>query len=211
VVAARARRGARRAHPERCPAGRRGWGLWRELAEVLTDERKRLIAAGAPHAPAEPERFGALSRELAALSERRLGDRPRALACSPRRSRRRPRSRAARRARRLAAEHDQRSSWKALLEAYDTRARRRDPDRGGSSSTCAAPVARRPPRRSQGAVGDVLAAFSWAPDRDDIRDALVALAGKARAWNELTAVDSALIERAPSAPAAPRCCAARPR
>src|SRR4029079_12867472 len=43
---------------------------------------------------------------------------------------------------------------------------------------------------------DVLAAFSWAPDRDDIRDALVALAGKARAWPEVIAVDRALIARA---------------
>ncbi|MEO8554709.1 MAG: tetratricopeptide repeat protein, partial [Kofleriaceae bacterium] len=52
------------------------YGLWRELAEVITDERKRLIAAGGG-VPAEPERFVALSRELAGLCERRLGDKPR--------------------------------------------------------------------------------------------------------------------------------------
>jgi len=43
---------------------------------------------------------------------------------------------------------------------------------------------------------DVLAAFSWAPDRDDPREVLVALSSKARSWNEVVAVDSALIERA---------------
>ena len=175
------------------------WGLWRELAEVLTDERKRLIAAGAPNAPSEPERFGALSRELAALSERRLGDRPRAIAVLAEALAAAPRDPGLLgELDRLAAEHDQRSSWKALLEAYDT------------ALTAATPIERVELhlRRARllddrigdprAAVGDVLAAFSWAPDRDDIRDALVALAGKARAWNEVLAVDGALVERAPT-------------
>src|SRR5262249_3454135 len=48
------------------------------------------------------------------------------------------------------------------------------------------------------AVADVLAAFSWAPDRDETREALVALAAKARAWNDGVAVDAALIDRAPT-------------
>src|SRR6185436_18639153 len=62
------------------------YGLPRELAEVLTDERKRLVALGQADrsqpagAPAEPARFVALSRELAGLCERKLGDRPRAIA-----------------------------------------------------------------------------------------------------------------------------------
>jgi tetratricopeptide (TPR) repeat protein len=175
------------------------WALWRELAEVLTDERKRLIAAGAPNAPAEPERFGALSRELAALSERRLGDRPRAIAVLAEALAAAPRDPGLLgELDRLATEHSQRSSWKALLEAYDV------------ALAAATPVERVELylRRARllddrigdprAAVGDVLAAFSWAPERDDIRDALVALASKARAWNELIAVDSALIERAPT-------------
>src|SRR5437660_5377237 len=53
------------------------YGLWRELGEVLGDERKRLVAAGGG-IPAEPARFVALSRELAQLCERRLGDKPKA-------------------------------------------------------------------------------------------------------------------------------------
>src|SRR5205814_7596745 len=54
------------------------YGLWRELSEVLTDERKRLVAAGGG-SPAEPERFVALSRELAGLFERRLNEKARAI------------------------------------------------------------------------------------------------------------------------------------
>ena len=42
----------------------------------------------------------------------------------------------------------------------------------------------------------MLAAFSWAPDREDLRDVLLPFATKARAWNEVISVDSALIERA---------------
>nr|MBA3539798.1 hypothetical protein [Deltaproteobacteria bacterium] len=45
------------------------YGLWRELGEVLTDERKRLIAVG-NGVPSEPARFVALSRELAGACER---------------------------------------------------------------------------------------------------------------------------------------------
>jgi hypothetical protein len=52
---------------------------------------------------------------------------------------------------------------------------------------------------SKSAVQDVLQAFSWAPDREDVREALVALAAKARAWNDVIAVDSALAERAQTA------------
>ena len=50
----------------------------------------------------------------------------------------------------------------------------------------------------RGAVADLLAAFSWAPDRDDVRETLATLASKARAWTEVIAVDSALVERAAS-------------
>ena len=95
------------------------YGLWRELAEVLTDERKRLVAAGGG-VPAEPERFVALSRELAGLLDRRLGDKPRsvgiiaeAIAASPRDGE------LLVELERLAAELDQRPVWKQLLESFE--------------------------------------------------------------------------------------------
>jgi tetratricopeptide (TPR) repeat protein len=177
------------------------WGLWRELAEVLTDERKRLIAAGAPNAPVEPARFGALSRELAALSERRLGDRPRAIAVLAEALATAPRDPGLLgELDRLAAEHDQRSSWKALLEAYDTALAAATPIERVELHLRRARLLDDRLGDPRAAVSDVLAGFSWAPDRDDIRDALIALAGKARAWTEVIAVDAALVERAPTAP-----------
>ncbi|HEX2684962.1 MAG TPA: tetratricopeptide repeat protein, partial [Kofleriaceae bacterium] len=183
-------------------------GLPRELAEVLTDERKRLIALGhaggagplgAPDTPAEPERFVALSRELADLSERRLGDKARALAVLAEGLAALPRDQALLgELDRLAAEIDHRSTWKSLLDAYDVALAAAAPLDRVELYLRRARVLEDRLNDPRAAVADVLAAFSWAPDRDDIRDVLVALAGKARAWNDVIAVDGALIDRAPT-------------
>ncbi|MEP6866451.1 MAG: tetratricopeptide repeat protein, partial [Deltaproteobacteria bacterium] len=176
------------------------YGLWRELAEVITDERKRLIAAGGG-VPAEPERFVALSRELAQLCERRLGDKPRgiaifaeALAAAPRDAE------LLSELERLAAELDQRPIWKHLLDAYELVLTAATPSERVELYLRRARILDERAGDPKGAVADVLAAFSWSPDRDDVRQALEALAPKARAWNDLIAVDSALIERAATTP-----------
>ncbi len=177
------------------------YGLWRELGEVLTDERKRLIqmGGGAVNAPAEPERFVALSRELAGLDERKLADKPRAigvfseaLAVYPRES-----SLLAE-IERLAGELDSRQAWRSLLDAYEIAFAAHNPNERVELYLRRAKILEDRVSDSKGAVADVMSAFSWAPDRDDIREALVALAGKARAWNEVISVDSALAERATS-------------
>ena len=172
------------------------YGLWRELAEVLTDERKRLIAAGGG-LPVEPERFVALSRELAQLCERRLGDKPRgieifseALAAAPRDGE------LLVELERLAAELDQRPVWKHVLDAFELVLAAATPSERVELYLRRARILDERTGDSKGAVADALAAFSWAPDRDDVRHALELLAPKARAWNDLIAVDSALIERA---------------
>src|SRR6185436_2570749 len=96
------------------------YGLPRELSEVLIDERKRLITLGQAEGPAEPARFVALSRELAGLCERKLGDRPRAIAVYAEALAVAPRDRSLlAELDRLAGENDHRTSWKAVLEAYD--------------------------------------------------------------------------------------------
>ncbi|MFT3697546.1 MAG: tetratricopeptide repeat protein [Kofleriaceae bacterium] len=172
------------------------YGLWRELSDVITDERKRLIAAGGG-VPAEPERFVALSRELAALCERRLGDKPRgvsifgeALAASPR-----DQSLLAE-LERLASELDQRPVWKAVLDAYELVLGAATPQERVELYLRRAHILDERTGDPKGAVADVLAAFSWSPDREDVRTYLETLAPKARAWNDLVAVDAALIERA---------------
>jgi len=176
------------------------YGLWREVSEVLTDERKRLIAIGAAGAPSEPARFVALSRELAGLSERRLGDKPRAISVLAEALGVAPRDASLlTEIERLVSEVDHRTSWRALLEAYEVALYAASPAERVELFLRRARVHDDRLSDPRAAVADTLAAFSWAPDREDTREALVALAGKARAWNDLIAVDSALIERAPTA------------
>lgn len=176
------------------------YGLWRELGEVITDERKRLVAASATGVPAEPGRFVALSRELAALSERRLGDRTRAMAVYAEALAVAPRDGGLlAELDRLASESDQRPAWRALLEAYDVALAAAPPPERVELHLRRARILEERVNDAKAAAADVLAAFSWAPERDEIRDALVALAAKARAWNDVVAVDGALIERAPTA------------
>lgn len=171
------------------------YGLWRELGEVLTDERKRILAAGGG-IPAEPERFVALSRELASLGERRLGDKGRALqvfgealAASPRDAS------LLGELERICAELDQRPVWKQLLDAFDVSIGAASPAERVDLYLRRARILDEKINDPKGAVADVLAAFSWGPDRDDARKVLEALAPKARAWNDVIAVDSALVER----------------
>jgi len=177
------------------------YGLWRELGEVLTDERKRLVAIGTSGVPAETERFVALSRELAGLCERRLGDKPRAIVVFAEALVVTPRDGSLlAELDRLASELDQRQSWRSLLDAYEVAFAAATPAERVELYLRRARILDERVNDSKGAVADILTAFSWAPDRDDVREALVGLAGKARAWNEVIAIDSALIERAATSP-----------
>ncbi len=174
------------------------YGLWRELSEVLADERKRLLAAGGG-VPAEVERFVALSRELSQLLERRLGDKGRALHTVSEGLTASPRDAALLgELERLAAELDTRPTWKILLDGFETALAAASPEERVELYLRRAKILDERVNDPKGAVADLLAAFSWSPDRDDIRDALHQLAPKARAWAEVIAVDTALIERAGS-------------
>jgi len=177
------------------------YGLWRELAEVVTDERKRLISlSGASGGPAEPARYVVLSRELAGNYERRLGEKPRAFTVFAEALHVAPRDGSLLgELDRLASELDQRPTWKSLLEGYDTALAAATPPERVDLYLRRAKILEEKLNDPKGAVSDVLQAFSWAPDRDDTRDVLVALATKARAWPDVIAVDSALVERAATA------------
>jgi tetratricopeptide (TPR) repeat protein len=172
------------------------YGLWRELADVLGDERKRLLAAGGG-TPADPNRFVMLSRELAALCERKLNEKPRAVSALTEALNASPRDlNLVMELERLAAELDQRPLWKTVLEAFEVVIDAATPGERVDLYMRRARILEERTNDAKGAVTEVLAAFSWGPDRDDIRQALEALAPKARAWNELISVDTALIERA---------------
>ncbi|MBA3455993.1 MAG: tetratricopeptide repeat protein, partial [Deltaproteobacteria bacterium] len=175
------------------------YGLWRELAEVLTDERKRLVAIGSAGVPAEPARYVGLSRELADLAHRRLADKPRAFAVFAEALAVAPRDGSLlAELDRVAAEIDVRATWKSLLDAYEVALLAAAPAERVDLYLRRAKLLDERVNDPKAAVNDVLAAFSWAPDRDDTREILVSLSSKARTWNDVVAVDSALIDRAPT-------------
>jgi Tfp pilus assembly protein PilF len=175
------------------------YGAWRELAEVITDERKRLIAAGVEGYPAEPVRFVALSRELAALCDRKLGDKPRGLAVIAEALAVTPRDPSLLAdVERIAAELDQRTHYRTVIEAFETAINAATPAERVDLHLRRSKILEDRINDPKGAVMDVLAAFSWAPDREDVREAMLALAPKSRSWNEVVALDSALVERAGS-------------
>ncbi|MEJ7600179.1 MAG: hypothetical protein WKG01_19885 [Kofleriaceae bacterium] len=97
---------------------------------------------------------------------------------------------------RLAGELDHRQSWRALLDAYEVALAAASPLERVELYVRRARILDERVNDSKGAIADLLNAFSWAPDREDTRDTLVALAGKARAWNDVIAIDTSLVERA---------------
>ncbi len=194
----------RRAHDEAPDATTLGelkraaeaYGLWRELAEVWSEERRRLLAAGGGGVPSDVEAYIAASRELAQVCERRLSDRGKAMTALHEAIAVAPRdSGLINEAERLAAEADQRPLWKQLADGYDLALR-------------AAPAAVRVELHQKksrtlderlgdpkGAAAELVAAFSWAPDRDDLRAGMYKLAEKNRTWNDVIAVEGAVAER----------------
>ena len=172
------------------------YGLWRELSEVLADERKRLVAIG-DGVPAEPERFVALSRELAELCERRLGDKARAIAVLAEAVAATPRDTALLGdLERLAAELDQRPVWKHVTDAFQIAVGAAAPAERVDLLLRSARIHDERLGDAKAAVAEVLAAFSWGPERDEPRAALELLAPKARAWHDVVAVGTALVDRA---------------
>ncbi len=170
-------------------------GLWRELAEVLADERQR--AAGSGPGVADLGGYVAISRELAAIAEHRLTDRGRALAALIDALNAAPREVGLLTdGERLAADADQRPLWQALAEAFTVAiAAVRPADKVGLHQRRARILDERlgDPR---GAAVELLAAFGWQPDRVELQCGLTRLAEKTGSWTDVIAVELALAERA---------------
>ncbi|HPH69218.1 MAG TPA: hypothetical protein PLF40_25870, partial [Kofleriaceae bacterium] len=175
--------------------------LWREFADFLIEERKRLIALGRDGVPLEPATYVQHSRELARLAEQKLGDRNRALAAIAE-------ALAVQRRdvgllselERLAHQADARPTYKILLDGYDLALGAATAPEKVDLHLRRAHILDEKLGEPRTAMAELLAAFSWAPHRDEARQALVALAPKARAWSEVVALESALVERATSTP-----------
>jgi tetratricopeptide (TPR) repeat protein len=185
------------------------YGLWRELADVIIEERKRLVAIGAGGVPVAPDAFVQLSRELAALHERRLADPSRAITVLAEALAVAPRDAGLlAEIERLAADVDptfdaargaQRTAlWRQVLDALDIALSAAGPAERVDLHGRRAKVLEDRLADPRGAAADTLAAFSWAPDREETRAALYRLAERTRMWTDVVAVEAALVDRAPT-------------
>ncbi|HWM85119.1 MAG TPA: tetratricopeptide repeat protein [Kofleriaceae bacterium] len=187
------------------------YGLWRELAAVYEDERARLLPAGtdvqvltAAHDLAAS--YVAACRELAAVAERRLADPARALDAIRDALRVQPGSdELLAEAERAATEAGRPELWERMLECLDLPLA--SADRTGRVELLARRARLREERMQDmaGAGTELLTAFSWAPDREDLHQAIEALAERSGAWSDALAVQSALFERAPTLDARIEC------
>ncbi|MCG8419243.1 MAG: hypothetical protein MJE77_15015 [Proteobacteria bacterium] len=173
------------------------YGLWRELAEVYDDERKRLLGGG--DQPVDAAAYVAVCRELAGIAEHRLGDPKWAMnvlldviCVFPRDTH------LLAEADRIAKQNDDKAIWHLLLSCME--ASLAGADRAGRIALHQRRARILEERLSdgEGAVEELLNAFSWAPDRSDTRKALYELAERAGSWNDVIAVESALLDRAPT-------------
>ncbi len=166
-------------------------GLWNELAEVWEGERER--------ATTPPLRVAA-GRELAAIVERRLGDRDRALTVLAAAVAAMPEDDTlVAEAERVAGEAGPGPApWQALLEIYATAlARRAGTDARVALHDKRARVREERLADAKGALDELMAAFALAPEREATRDGILRLAEKARRWDDALAVEAALLARAP--------------
>jgi tetratricopeptide (TPR) repeat protein len=170
------------------------YGLWKELAEVYDQERGRLEVEGKPR---DPDAYVAVCQELAAISERELGDPMRAMnvlydaiAVQPRDSR------LMAEAERLARDANDQALWNLLLECME--AALEGADRAGRAALHMrrARVHEEHLDNTAAAFEELLKAFAWIPDNEEIRKALHELAERAGQWDDVIAAESALLERA---------------
>ncbi len=172
------------------------YGLWKELAEAHVDERRRL---GGERGELDAAAFVRHSRDLAQVVERRLGDRTRAMTVLIEAFTATPRDgELLAELERLALEGDVKPQWKMLLDAYDVAAAAAGVTARVTLLLKRAAVLDERLGDVKGAVAELLSAFAWEPERDEIRTRLHELSARARTWPELISVEAAVAERAAS-------------
>ncbi|ACY16641.1 tetratricopeptide repeat protein [Haliangium ochraceum] len=195
----------RRAHeqaprPQTLAALRRAaeaYELWSELAEVYEGERGRYV--NERDEPTNPVAYVAACRELAALAERRLDAPVRAMNVLLDAILVAPLDEGLlSEAERIAAQADQRPLWQILLECQSAALERSSRARRVILHRSRARVLEERLDDPETALEELLKAFAWAPDQLGIRQSLYELAERSGSFTDVIAVESALLERAPS-------------
>ncbi len=168
--------------------------LWEPLAEVYEAERERLT--GEDGQPVNARNYLAICRELAQVAERRLSAPVRAINVLLDAIMVRPRAdELLAETERIATEHDQRPLWQLLLECLGAAIEPSPRSRRVSLHMRRARIYEAHLDDAEAAAEELLKAFAWSPNREDIRSALYELAERKGTWNDVIAVETALLER----------------
>ncbi len=170
------------------------YGLWRELAEVYEAELQTLAPEG--NVPVNVEAFVNASRELAAIAERRLNNRQRAMSVLLGAIRVSPHDdRLISEVERIALEANQKPLWKLLLDCLEASLATASREEAVALHARRGQVLEERLEDERGAVEELLKAFSKLPEREETRSALYDLAERVGTWTDVVAVEQALFER----------------
>ncbi len=172
------------------------YGLWRELANVYEGDREQLREGDTI---SDPSAFVALSREIATIAEDRLREPQRALDALYAALEIQPQEDAILiEAERVASEYDKPDAWERLLDCFELQLGNATGEKRIQLYLRRAQLREERVRDEDGALEDLLRAFSWAPQRGDIRTALYDFGDKKKFWNEILSTETAMAERATS-------------
>ncbi len=170
------------------------YGLWRELANVYEGDREQLRESETIRDVAA---FVALSREIATIAETRLRDPKRALDSLYAALEVQPSEDSLlAEAERVAGECDKPAAWERLLECFELQLAIATGEKRIQLFLRRAKLRERHLKDKDGALEDLMRAFSWAPQRGDVRSALYEFGEGKKYWNEILSTETALAERA---------------
>ena len=173
------------------------YGLWHELAEVYESERQA-FARG--RGSSDTRRYVAVSRALAALVERRLDDRERAVRVLKDALENVPDEDVLlEEVERIAQGTDEETVWQLAASCFDAVIRAAGRTRRVALHMRKAQILEDQLRDQESASAELLHAFAWDADAPASRAALYEFAERNDRWTDVVAVESAMAERADDA------------
>ncbi len=170
------------------------YGLWRELANVYEADREELSVDGQLQSS---ERFVSLSKDIAQIAENRLQDPKRAMdALWSALQVKTDDSSLLQEAERIATEANRQVLWERLLDCVNLPLETATGDRQIALYLKRAKLREEKTRDMEGALGDLLSAFSYAPKREEIQKQLYSFGDRQKRWPEILTMETALAQRA---------------
>lgn len=171
-------------------------GLWRELAGVFEGDREELREGDTVR---NVDAFVSLCRDLASIAEERLNDPERAMEALREALMILPQGEGLlAEAERIAQATDRKVLWTKLLDCFELPLAVAELEERIHLYLRRATLREQQANDVEGALEDLLRAFSWAPNRDDIRESLYAFGDRQKHWNQILSIETTLAERASS-------------